>query len=327
MEISYYYECFTYKAKYVPKCLEADFVSAKFVFDLEFLEDYKNISSAESKKLLSDIIPLIRKSFGGIDVDLSKIRIEEGSVQLLVEIKLIRNSVSDIESLLNNHEDACRKFLGKESIDSVGDKCWYKNTEKIFEDEGYTFVDLEFTGSDEAAVLTIVPSSIAEQTVTTESLPNLTTTPSTIIDSRTPDDSNTVKSTQSTTETSRTTEKIKTTSRKNEISITQTVLTTPSTTNYFRTLISEITAPKSDFLSTSTSVRQDSSEPNNDEVSTSSSMISTSLTSSNIGNCYFTETENSAVFETGNPYNINMRLRFLIKKKFSSSYFVEDIRI
>ena len=304
MEISYYYECFSYKAEFVPKCLEADFVSAEFVFDMEFDENYNNISSAPYKKLLSDMRLLIQKSLGGIDVDLSNIRIKEGSVKFFVDIKLIRNSVSDIESLLNNNKDACRKFLGEESIDSAGDKCWDKNTEKIFKDKEYTFVSLKFTGSDEAAVLPIFPSSTTEQTVTT--------------------------TTQSSTERSLTTEKIKTTSRKNLITqsaytnditgptvkqadspnTSKTMPTTLSTTNNFRTLTSEVIAPTSDFLSTSASVRQEiSSESNNDEISTSSSLI-TSLTSTNIDKCYFNETGNSAVFDTGKPYNNNMRLRF-----------------
>ena len=304
MEISYYYECFSYKAEFVPKCLEADFVSAEFVFDMEFDENYNNISSAPYKKLLSDMRLLIQKSLGGIDVDLSNIRIKEGSVKFFVDIKLIRNSVSDIESLLINNKDACRKFLGEESIDSAGDKCWDKNTEKIFKDKEYTFVSLKFTGSDEAAVLPIFPSSTTEQTVTT--------------------------TTQSSTERSLTTEKIKTTSRKNLITqsaytnditgptvkqadspnTSKTMPTTLSTTNNFRTLTSEVIAPTSDFLSTSASVRQEiSSESNNDEISTSSSLI-TSLTSTNIDKCYFNETGNSAVFDTGKPYNNNMRLRF-----------------
>ena len=304
MEISYYYECFSYKAEFVPKCLEAYFVSAEFVFDMEFDENYNNISSAPYKKLLSDMRLLIQKSLGGIDVDLSNIRIKEGSVKFFVDIKLIRNSVSDIESLLINNKDACRKFLGEESIDSAGDKCWDKNTEKIFKDKEYTFVSLKFTGSDEAAVLPIFPSSTTEQTVTT--------------------------TTQSSTERSLTTEKIKTTSRKNLITqsaytnditgptvkqadspnTSKTMPTTLSTTNNFRTLTSEVIAPTSDFLSTSASVRQEiSSESNNDEISTSSSLI-TSLTSTNIDKCYFNETGNSAVFDTGKPYNNNMRLRF-----------------
>ena len=340
MEISYYYECFSYKGEFVPKCLEADYVLAEFVFgNKEFVEDHNDILSAESKKLLKDIRLLLQKSLGGIDADLSKIRIvkntkeirnKEGSVKILVKIKLIRNSVSDIESLLNNNEDACRKFLGEESIDSAGYKCWDKNTKKIFQDKGYEFLSLQFTGSDEAAVLTIPQTSAQTST-------NLTTTQSsafdysTTIDSRTPKPK-TEKSTQLTAETRRTTEKIKTTSSKNKNLITQAVFTndttgptvkqadslntskimptTPSTTNNFRTLTPEVTAPASDFSSTSTLVRQeDTSEPNNYEIITSSSLI-TSLTSTNIDQFYFNETENGAVFETGKPYNNNMRLRF-----------------
>ena len=75
MEISYYYECFSYKAEYVPKCLEVDFVSAEFVFDMSqsgdisFFEVRKGLRDPTSLALALNSSPecIIRK-------ELSKIR-------------------------------------------------------------------------------------------------------------------------------------------------------------------------------------------------------------------------------------------------------------
>ena len=49
-------------------------------------------------------------------------------------------------------------------------------------------------------------------------------------------------------------------------------------------------------------------EPYNDKGPSSTTSTLTSLTSTKVNNCSFTETEHGTIFETGNPYNSNSRM-------------------
>ena len=102
MEISYYLECYSYKAEYVPKCLKTDVVSAEFSFDMPFEENYFDISSENTQQLWRDIGPLLKRSFGKIEISTKLKRITKGSVIILIDIQPTRHSAADINSLLNN---------------------------------------------------------------------------------------------------------------------------------------------------------------------------------------------------------------------------------
>ena len=147
MEISYYFECFNYLEDYYPTCLTEDVVSAEFTFDILYVDDYSDSSSEKSIKLWNDIKPLLRKSFGKIEIDLSVMGMRKGSVIITVEIKTIRNSIIDIQKLLNNEEETCKLFLNDFS-EETSKNCWKASAEQIFIDVGYKFLGVKRIGDD-----------------------------------------------------------------------------------------------------------------------------------------------------------------------------------
>lgn len=151
MEISYYFECFSYKADYDPKCLRIDVLTAEFSFQMQFDEDYNDILSSKSTTLLKDIEPLLKQSFGVMEINLSNTKIRKGSVIIVEELRPIRNSVSEIKLLLNNDKNTCEEFL-----DETTDLCWHKNTEKIFKEKGFKFLGVSF--DDDQELSTVSPS-------------------------------------------------------------------------------------------------------------------------------------------------------------------------
>ena len=153
MEISYYFECFNYLEDYDPKCLTADVMSAEFTFDILFEDDYSDILSEQSQELWNDIKLLLRKSFGKIEINLSIIEMRSGSVIMTVEIKPIRNSISDIKKLLNNEEETCRLFLNDFSED-ISKNCWNAYAEQIFIDGGYKFMGVKWIDDTESTTTT-----------------------------------------------------------------------------------------------------------------------------------------------------------------------------
>ena len=154
MEISYYFECFSYKADYDPKCLRIDVLTAEFSFQMQFDEDYNDILSSKSTTLLKDIEPLLKQSFGVMEINLSNAKIRKGSVIIVEELRPIRNSVPEIKLLLNNDKNTCEEFLGVS--DETTDLCWHKNTEKIFREKEFKFLGVSF--DDDQEVSTVSPS-------------------------------------------------------------------------------------------------------------------------------------------------------------------------
>ena len=153
MEISYYFECFSYKAElFDPKCLRIDVLTVEFSFEMPFDDDYKDISSSNSTKLLKNIEPLLKQSFGVMEINLSTTKILKGSVIIVEELRPVRNPVSDIKLLLENDKDACKEFL-----DETNDLCWNKNTKKIFREKEFEFLGVKII--DEQNVPTKSPTS------------------------------------------------------------------------------------------------------------------------------------------------------------------------
>ena len=362
MEISYYYECYSFKAKYVPDCLKIDVVSAHFILDLNFTSDYNDVNSPAAQKLLKNTVPLLKKSVGLIKIDFLNEKIKNGSVILEMEIKLVRNSINDIQSLFNNDPDACEKFLG--IINSNEDNCWHKNTQKIFLEKNYTFIGVRFDGSNEDKVSTTFPVSTTFTSSASTSHDSITETPSITAtktlaitnskkdNSETFNVSKTGKSTQVTTSLkfstipSPSTEKIKITTDKNQNSITQNVsingesnptltqadllstLTTISSTTFFENTLIQTTDQTVDTsLNNTLAFLKNSSEPNYDKNQSSTTFTLTSILSTKVNNCSFTETENGAIFETGNPYNSNSRMRLISRICFGHSYYIGRIYV
>ena len=140
MEISYYFECQSFNPDAsLSKCFNITMVEARFTFDMEFNDDYKDVNSSKSTELWNQIKPIIMKSFGAVEILLEKLRIFSGSVVIEIEINVSRDLVQDIKSLLNNDKEACKKFLDTKIIDSDEKKCWFKYAQKLFEDELFEY--------------------------------------------------------------------------------------------------------------------------------------------------------------------------------------------
>ena len=155
MEISYFYECDTlYPQIDSLKCLEVKLVA--FEFGKTFQFDYENLESETSIYLWNKLKPLLEKTFGDIQVELSLVNIREvfrarnlreESIIVYVEILSIRNrknptekiSNKNIISLLQNDKKSCTKFFGYNSTYNEEGNCWKKLAEKIFLEEGIQF--------------------------------------------------------------------------------------------------------------------------------------------------------------------------------------------
>ena len=154
MEISYYYECFSYKANFDPKCLTLDVLIAEFSFKLPFHDDYNDILSSKSTALLKIMEPLLKKSFGAMEINLSCTKIRKGSVIIVEELRPVRNSVSEVKLLLSNNKNSCEEFLDEKNC-----WCWHTNTQKIFRENGYEFLGVRIIESNEQEEPTAFPTT------------------------------------------------------------------------------------------------------------------------------------------------------------------------
>ena len=160
MEVSYYIECQSIEGHYSATCLNADKRSAVFNFEID--DNLNDAGIKESNELWTRIEPLLKRSFGRIEVTLSMENIETKSVQRLrrserssekmgkksvkiqVEMHPVRNSAKDMELLLTDDKKACMKFLSFNSIAKSGDSCWNENTKGIFLKEEIDFIGVDF---------------------------------------------------------------------------------------------------------------------------------------------------------------------------------------
>ena len=157
MEVSYYIECQSNSEKYyATACLTADQRSALFTFKID--ANYEDTNINESNELWTRIEPLLKKSFGRIEMILSEehiktipvqkrrrnerssTKIEKESVKIQVKMHPVRNSAKDLEKLLADDKTACLKFLSFNSIAKSGDSCWNENTKSIFKEKGIEFL-------------------------------------------------------------------------------------------------------------------------------------------------------------------------------------------
>ena len=77
MEISYFYECNTLSSEIDSlKCLEVKLVAFEFVETFQL--DYENLESEASIYLWNKLKPLLEKTFGDIQVQLSLVNLREG---------------------------------------------------------------------------------------------------------------------------------------------------------------------------------------------------------------------------------------------------------
>ena len=145
MEISYYYECYNFKANFDPKCLKIDVLTAEFSFWLPLHDDFNDILSSKSKTLLKIIEPLLKQSFGAMEINLSSLetKIEKGSVIIVEELRPVRNSVPEVKLLLSNNKTSCEKFL-----DETNCLCWHENAQKIFQEKGFLFLGVKLIESN-----------------------------------------------------------------------------------------------------------------------------------------------------------------------------------
>ena len=98
MEISYYFECQSFNpTASLSKCFDIEMVEARFTFDMEFDDDYRDVNSNKSTDLWNQIKPIIMKSFGAVEILLNKLRIFSGSVVIETEINVSRDLVQDIK--------------------------------------------------------------------------------------------------------------------------------------------------------------------------------------------------------------------------------------
>ena len=161
MEVSYYIECQSNSEKYyATACLTADQRSALFTFKID--ANYEDTNINESNELWTRIEPLLKKSFGRIEMILSEehiktipvqkrrrnerssTKIEKESVKIQVKMHPVRNSAKDLEKLLADDKTACLKFLSFNSIAKSGDSCWNENTKSIFKEKGIEFLGVNF---------------------------------------------------------------------------------------------------------------------------------------------------------------------------------------
>ena len=157
MEVSYYIECQSIsEGYYAATCLTADKRSAVFTFKIDV--NYEDTNINEPNKLWTRFEPLLEKSFGRIQIILSKeqvettpvqkrrrmgrssTEIEKETVQIQVGMHPVRNSAKDLEQLLADDKTACLKFLSFNSIAKSGDSCWNENTKGIFKEKGIEFL-------------------------------------------------------------------------------------------------------------------------------------------------------------------------------------------
>ena len=77
MEISYYFECLTRlpKSEKTLQCIAIEIRRASFSFSESFHEDYKDTKSEKSKELWNKIEPILKRSFGVMEVDLTLVQI------------------------------------------------------------------------------------------------------------------------------------------------------------------------------------------------------------------------------------------------------------
>ena len=146
MEISYYFECHKNEARYTPDCHTID---VAFQFDARYLDDYRDIKSNKSIELWNDVEPLLRQSFGEMSIDLTLRKItkngESDSVLTYTDILPIDVPASDIDLLLNNDQNVCRKYLGEQQSNQREEECWTSNTKKNFKNSEYEYQDVKIT--------------------------------------------------------------------------------------------------------------------------------------------------------------------------------------
>ena len=140
MEISYYFECLNVNGTFYPECSSSNSRTAEFRFEMKFSQNYTDLNSDESKKLWHDIEPIMKKSFGSTAIELTIKEIKNGSVVLEVEITPLRkNSVDEMNWLLNNNITACQNILDSKINDDISD-CWAEHTKEIFIANNFTFL-------------------------------------------------------------------------------------------------------------------------------------------------------------------------------------------
>ena len=113
---------------------------AAFKFAESFHEDYKDLKSVKTNDLWNKIEPLLVKSFGVIEVDLSLVNIEPVMIEEQIQ-ESIQTEV-DILPIRNKNNPGDEIFV--EDINTLlADDQWNKNTENIFTDAGIEFVGVE----------------------------------------------------------------------------------------------------------------------------------------------------------------------------------------
>lgn len=197
MEVSYYIECQSIEGHYSATCLNADKRSAVFKFEID--DNLNDAGIKESNQLWTRIEPLLKRSFGRIEVILSMEKIETKSVQrrkrsersskkmdkesvkIQVEMRPVRNSAKDMELLLTDDKTACRKFLSLDSVAKSDDSCWNENTKGIFLEEGIDFkgVDL-FRQENNSSNIKIASSTTSTTTPSTTAHLTVSTTATTV---------------------------------------------------------------------------------------------------------------------------------------------------
>ena len=120
MEISYYVECMTLKGDFNPKCLTEDDRTAEFTFGR--IDNVSDNDSEKSGKIWKRIEPLLKQSFGKVEIVFSMKEIPQPSYSKLrrqiepswiVEITMrpVRHSAKDILLLIENNAYSKKKLL------------------------------------------------------------------------------------------------------------------------------------------------------------------------------------------------------------------------
>ena len=198
MEISYYVECMSFKGDFNPTCLTEDDRTAEFTFGR--IDNFSNNDSQKSGKIWARIEPLLKQSFGKIEVvfsmdnisqsDLSKQRRKIQKFQLIVQLTMrpVRHSAEDMLLLIKNNEEACKQFLTNISNDASENSCWSNTAKRIFSENGIEFIGviLNSTSSQEDASSTAPETSTMKPTsgdISSQTSTPSTTTHSTLIKS------------------------------------------------------------------------------------------------------------------------------------------------
>ena len=282
MEISYYIECLEIldnveEADNIPNCLQTDSISLRFMFNMAFDDDYKDIKSFKSIELWNEIRPLLMKSFGEIKIDTNKFQISEGSVIIDAEIEVKRHLVQDIKLLVNNDNESCKKFLDENFMDSTEDMCWLKNSRKIF-GEKYQLVEVTVMEQNNITTATFQ----TKLSMTTKSTTKLTTTSTTNLMTTSTTKMTTTLITKLTKPftTKMTTNLIMTSATKMSTSLTTNLMTTPAT-KMSTTLTTTLTTPLTTIVTTkltTTLTTNFTTEMTRNLITTSTTKISTTLT-------------------------------------------------